>query len=222
MRFQFFVDFDGTIAMNDVGNAFFIEFGTSTDHYLLIEAAWLRGEISSDELYNAACKSIRITPERFQKFLSKQDIDAAFLPLLENIWLNEEKIIVLSDGFENYITPILQRFAIKNLEVCANTFAFHREQETIVPHFPYLAQSCGKCANCKGYHVKRLRDPSATTVYIGDGSSDRCGAVECDYIFAKNDLADYCTENQVDFLPFRDFHDVIKGIETIRNRRRAG
>ena len=222
MRFQFFIDFDGTIAMNDVGNTFFIEFGTNTDHYLAVETAWLRGEISSSELYNAACKSIRVSPERFRKFLASQDIDPSFLAFLESSRLYGADIVVLSDGFENYITPIFERFDIRDLEIYANRFTINRGQETIIPYFPFIEHTCGKCANCKGYHVKRLRRAECKTVYIGDGNSDRCGATECDYIFAKHDLADYCDEHQIDYLPFRDFHDVIKGIETIRNRRRAG
>jgi 2,3-diketo-5-methylthio-1-phosphopentane phosphatase len=217
MRFRFFVDFDGTIAMNDVGNAFFIEFGTNTDHYLAVETAWLRGEISSSDLYNAACKSIRVSPQRFQKFLASQDIDPSFLAFLEDTRLRGDSTVVLSDGFENYITPIFERFEIRDLEVYANRFTIDREDETIIPHFPFIAHTCGKCANCKGYHVKRLRKSNEITVFIGDGNSDCCGAVVCDYIFAKNDLADYCEANHIEYFPFRDFHDVIKGIAAIRN-----
>ena len=222
MQFQIFVDFDGTIAINDVGNAFFIEFGLNTDDFLLVEAAWLRGEISSSELYTAACKSIRVSPERFQTFLAKQDIDVSFLAFLENTRLLNDKVIVLSDGFENYIKPIFERFNISDLDIYANTFTINQGNSTILPQFPYLSHTCGKCANCKRYHVEKLREPQMTTIFIGDGYSDRCGAVECDHVFAKDDLADYCNENQVEYSPFRDFHDVIKGIENIRNLRRVG
>lgn len=97
-----------------------------------------------------------------------------------------------------------------------------RTYETILPHFPFIVHTCGKCANCKGYHVKRLHRAECKTVYIGDGNSDRCGATECDYIFAKHDLADYCEENQIDYLPFRDFHDVIKEIAILRDCHRTG
>ncbi len=46
------------------------------------------------------------------------------------------------------------------------------------------------------------------TVYIGDGNSDKDAAQYCDFIFAKDGLARFCSMERISFYPFRDFNEV--------------
>ena len=217
MHFQFFVDFDGTIARDDVGHTFFTTFGANESAYLEIEKAWLNDAVSSADLYRAACPHIQVTPAQFEAFLEKQHIDPSFLTFFKYARSHNESMLVLSDGFHNYIEPILRAAGLSKLEICANAFDFV-DDGTIAPSFPYEAFTCGKCANCKRYHVQSRREAGLTSVFIGDGKSDCCGAVECDVIFAKKDLEKFCVDEKLDYFPFRDFHDVIRNLEIIRNR----
>ena len=74
---------------------------------------------------------------------------------------------------------------------------------------------CGRCGNCKRNVVEGLRAEAAARgaypriVFIGDGSSDRCGAQVADLVFAKLRLRAWCDENGVDYIPFETMADVI-------------
>lgn len=222
MRFHYFIDFDGTISLEDVGTRFFLEFGSSVDDFLALDNAWLVGEISSADLYRRACALIRVTPAEFQRFLATQDIDPAFIEFVRRAREVDDRITVVSDGFSNYILPILERYVLDHLEVVANTFAFEPATGGITPSFPFIAQSCGKCANCKGSQIRRLRSAGLRTVLIGDGNSDTCGARLCDHVFARSELALFCRTEGIEFIAFENFHDIQKQVEKIRDYRRAG
>lgn len=217
MHFQYFVDFDGTIAQSDVGHTFFTTFGADTATYFDVEKAWLEGEISSADLYRAACPHVHVSPEQLDAFLATQKIDPTFPRFVAYAGEHNESLLVLSDGFRNYIEPMLRAANLSELEVCANAFTFEKNG-TISPDFPFEAYSCGKCANCKRHHVLTRREPATITVFIGDGKSDCCGAIVSDLIFAKKDLEKFCLRRQIDYFSFQNFDDVIRNLEIIRHR----
>src|SRR4029079_4375956 len=50
--------------------------------------------------------------------------------------------------------------------------------------------------------------PDGEVVYVGDGYSDRCGALAADGVFARRGLAAYLDEQGVAYEPFDDLHTV--------------
>ena len=46
-------------------------------------------------------------------------------------------------------------------------------------------------------------------VFVGDGLSDRCGARAADVVYARDDLAAWCTRQGIEFRPFATFADVM-------------
>jgi 2-hydroxy-3-keto-5-methylthiopentenyl-1-phosphate phosphatase len=81
--------------------------------------------------------------------------------------------------------------------------------------WPYYEDSCGNCANCKGYHIRRLNRDNQKAVYIGDGKSDLCALPEVDLIFAKSFLAEYCEKNKIDYFPFDTFFSVKETLKSM-------
>ncbi|HXY44834.1 MAG TPA: hypothetical protein VEH29_11650, partial [Acidimicrobiales bacterium] len=76
--------------------------------------------------------------------------------------------------------------------------------------FPNEDPSC-ECALCGACKRAPMREASArgrTTVLVGDGASDVKAANVADVIFAKDDLAKWCTANGVPFSPFSRLTDV--------------
>ncbi|MEK7727507.1 MAG: 2,3-diketo-5-methylthio-1-phosphopentane phosphatase, partial [candidate division KSB1 bacterium] len=116
-------------------------------------------------------------------------------------------IYVLSDGLDAYIHAILLRHHLK-LPTYSNHLEFVAPDRVRVS-FPYWAESCGRCANCKRQHVQRLSQAGLRRVYIGDGFSDRCGAREADIVFAKDHLAKWCEQEGKNFRAFADFTAVL-------------
>jgi len=200
-----FSDFDGTIAQNDVGDAFFRTFGDWPSCEAAIKR-WERNEISSREVLEIAAAGTSITPERFEAFCAAQPLAPGFLEFAEMCRARRWPLIVLSDGLEAYIQHIFLRHNLK-LPVYSNRLEFIAPDRIRVA-FPYWEESCGRCANCKRQHVERLAQLGQRRVYIGDGFSDRCGAQVAEFVFAKGDLSNWCAQQRKSFLPFEDFRNV--------------
>jgi 2,3-diketo-5-methylthio-1-phosphopentane phosphatase len=201
-----FSDFDGTIAQNDVGDLLFQNFGDWPECEKMIQQ-WIRGDLSSYELLQREAATARLTREQLDALCDAQSLTPGFPDFVAFCRRQNWPVIVLSDGLDYYIQRILLRHGIE-LPVYSNRLEF-LPPDGIAVSFPYLTQSCGKCGNCKGYHVRRLAKPGEKIIYIGDGYSDRCGAQEADFVFAKRDLAKWCEENQIEYWRFESFEHVL-------------
>jgi 2-hydroxy-3-keto-5-methylthiopentenyl-1-phosphate phosphatase len=69
------------------------------------------------------------------------------------------------------------------------------------------------CTVC-GQPCKRSSfPPNGKVVYVGDGYSDRCGALAADRIFARRGLAAYLDEQGVAYERFEDLNDIVDALE---------
>lgn len=211
MQVQVFCDFDGTAAVNDVGQALFNTFADREACDRAV-ALWMRNEISSAEMYRRECETLCLTRQELNAFAATQSLDVHFPAFAERCRESGVDLHLLSDGFRPYIAAILSRYNLEDMHVLANEMLF-QDTNRIEPAFPHLAESCGACANCKGFHVRSLKRSGVLSVFIGNGYSDRCGAVEADVVFAKDDLESYCKLEKVTYHPFRTFADVISKFE---------
>jgi 2-hydroxy-3-keto-5-methylthiopentenyl-1-phosphate phosphatase len=59
-------------------------------------------------------------------------------------------------------------------------------------------------------------------MYIGDGLSDISPAKQAQHIFARGELLDYCKQAELDYTPFVDLNDVVKGLELLETGANAG
>jgi 2-hydroxy-3-keto-5-methylthiopentenyl-1-phosphate phosphatase len=197
-----FSDFDGTISTRDVGNRLFHHFSDGKSEEAV--RRWKLNEIDSREcllLEGAAMRDITET-ELFE-FIDSFEIDPSFIDFVEYLRRRDIRLYLLSDGLDIYIYRLLQKYKLDDLEVFANSALLVDGRFEF--KFPYFDKSCGRCANCKGHHIRNLRQPESLAVYIGDGKSDVCALDEADIIFAKDYLADYCREHKIEFLPFNNF-----------------
>ena len=201
-----FTDFDGTLAHNDVGDAFVKKFGDWPECEKAVQS-WLRGEISSREYYEVAAATTRVQREQLNEFCDAQPLAPGFFEFAAFCRRQGWPLFVLSDGLDYYIQRVLSRHGL-DLPVFANHLEF-APPDRIAISFPYFKHSCGKCANCKGYHVRRLAGANEKIVYLGDGYSDRCGVQEADIIFAKGDLAKWCEEKSWEYFRLENFENVL-------------
>ena len=206
-----FSDFDGTIAQNDVGDLLFQTFG---DEAVCANAVqeWLDNKISSRACLQREAETARITQRQLDEFCDAQPIASGFVQFAEYCRRRDWALYVLSDGLDYYIRRILSRHDL-DLPVFSNVLKFLPSLNGSIPdritvEFPFFEYSCGRCGNCKSYHVSRLATRHRTRVYIGDGFSDRCGAQAADLIFAKGDLAKWCNANEKPYSPFEDFESI--------------
>ena len=64
---------------------------------------------------------------------------------------------------------------------------------------------CTGCGTCKMLAAQRLRERHGPIAFVGDGQSDRYGALYSDIVFAKDALVPIC---ELDGVPFRPMGDV--------------
>jgi len=205
-------DFDGTVAQNDVGNLLFFTFGDERS----IEAVnlWIKGNISSRECLIRECEATRVSRSELEDFVDKQKLDPHFNDLALYAQSQQIEMQIVSDGLDFYIERILKNYHLDSqLKIHANHLVFE-DQNQIRPEFPYFEFGCGRCGNCKGYHVRHAKSDGKQIIYIGDGLSDRCGARAADVVFAKRgrDLLEFCRENRIAHFEFQDFSDVLNQI----------
>ncbi|MFH1008727.1 MAG: MtnX-like HAD-IB family phosphatase [Candidatus Latescibacterota bacterium] len=211
MRTRVFCDFDGTIAVQDVGN---LLFRTFTDGgWREWVGRWIRGEISSRECLEAECALVQATEAELERFVLTQEMDPHFPTFVQHCREKEIPITLLSDGLDFYIERILAQNDLSDLPFYANHLAL--DHGKLTPEFPYHDAGCGKCGNCKVFHITQGRAPDEQVVYIGDGYSDRWAAQNADHVFAKKDLLKCCREEGIACHEYADLGDVLRILPTL-------
>ncbi len=112
---------------------------------------------------------------------------------------------IVSEGLDFYLVHLLEKWRI-SVPVRTNRTAF--EEGRVVISYPFADATCDLCGTCKLRRVFDLRLQGYHVVYVGDGHSDLCPAIEADTVFAKKELADLCRQEEIDFIPFDTFADV--------------
>ncbi|MCK9409181.1 MAG: MtnX-like HAD-IB family phosphatase [Bacteriovoracaceae bacterium] len=209
MTYTVFSDFDGTIAVNDIGDAMFQKFG---DHDICSKSFhdYRNGTIDARDCWRRGFSTMpTVTKEAFTDFAMQQPADQYFRVFVEFCERHQIPVTVLSDGYDAYIDPVLKRELLERLTRFTNKIQFHRDG-TVEPQFPYTDAECSRCANCKRNHVLTRSGDDQVIVYIGDGISDRCPVQYADVVFAKDSLVTYCETQNITFHRFENFSDILK------------
>ncbi len=218
-NFKIFVDFDGTITKEDIGEIMFLKFGDAQKAKEIVND-WINEKINARQSWEMLCKTIsNFDIKKFDDFLLASEIDNSFKKFIEYCSQNNYEVRILSDGLDYYINKILSKENLPHLEVYSNKLSFDMDNN-LIPVFPYTDEECKRCANCKRNHVLNFSGDDEFSIYIGDGYSDVCPAQYCDYIFAKKSLLRYCEINRITYFPYSDFNDVIKKIEELKQKKR--
>ncbi|MDZ4745019.1 MAG: HAD-IB family phosphatase [bacterium] len=203
-----FIDFDGTIAKNDVSDEFFI----AHNAFEPARTELAEGSISVAEYYRRACAALpaELTDADVAAFALTQEVDTGFASLVAWCDAHTIPISVVSDGFLNYILPSLKQAGVRDIPVFANVL----DAQTLYPSYPNASESCTCfCASCKRNVVITNSAPDDILVYIGDGFSDTCAASHCDIVFAKTELAAFCTAERIPHHPWSRLSDVQRILE---------
>jgi len=216
--FKIFVDFDGTISQQDIGEEMFLKFGDAEEAQRIIER-WIKNEITSVDTWQLLCATVRdFDADKFDDFLSKIEIDATFKSFVKYCDANNFEITILSDGLDYYIERFLEREGLSHIKAYTNKLTF--DGSDLVPQFPHTDEECKQCANCKRNHIISNSSDDDFTIYIGDGYSDACPVQYCDFIFAKKSLLKFCEVNRISYSPFKNFNDVRRKLEELKNKKR--
>jgi 2-hydroxy-3-keto-5-methylthiopentenyl-1-phosphate phosphatase len=212
MSVTLFVDFDGTITEQDLLDRIAQTFG-DPDVYREVDEALDEGTITLHEVLRREFEPVRAPLDDVVAWvLEHASIREGFAGLVEHAEERGWRLVVLSSGFGELITPVLDRAGLGRLELLANTVEPDPEGWRVRFRDDRPCPVCGE--PCKRSTVVAEAD-EGLRVYVGDGFSDRCGALASDLVFARRRLAAYLTENGAPYLPFDDFHGVAEEIERL-------
>lgn len=218
-QFKIFLDFDGTITRDDVGEEIFRKFCHEETVNNLVNDL-LTDKISSRECWERLCGSALIVDKNeFDEFILSQEVEPTLYKFLEYCNRNNFPVFVLSDGFDYYIEKILRRENLTQLKVFSNKLTLDDEGK-LIPSFPYYNSDCRSSANCKRNHIITNSGDEDYSVFIGDGISDIDAIQYVDFIFAKDSLLKYCEVNRITYFPFKNFDDVIFRLNELLSRKR--
>jgi len=216
-----FSDFDGTIAVEDVGSQLFRTFaGTKATE---IVRHLLDGTISARECLTRECDAVESASlSELEDFVNTFSIDPTFGSFAEFCRHRSIPLVVLSDGLDFYVERLLRKNGLGDLPFYSNhlELVLRGESTKLVPTFPYSDSECPTCGNCKRNHLLTLSGDDDIIVYIGDGISDRCPVRYADIVFAKGRLIRYCQEQNVSYYEFRSFDDIRQRLEQILQQKR--
>ncbi len=223
LTYTVFTDFDGTISVKDIGDAMFERFG-NLEICTKSFQDYRSGSIDAKECWRKGCETFPpIGREMFREFAMDYPIDENFHGFVDFCDNHAIPVTIVSDGFDAYIDPVLEREQLQRLPRLSNEMRF-LDDGTVQPVFPYTDAECVRCANCKRNHIITRSGDDEVIVYIGDGISDRCPVQYADIVFAKDSLVNYCEEQNITFHRFENFSDVLnvfrRMVETSKPKKR--
>jgi 2,3-diketo-5-methylthio-1-phosphopentane phosphatase len=216
--FKIFMDFDGTVTQQDVGEEVFRKFAEEEKVNIIIDDL-LNDRISSRECWIKLCSAVpSVNINEFDDFIVSIPLDHSFVKFKDYCKNENIELYILSDGFDYYIDKIFEKNRINDLTVYSN----HLEivDDKLIPSFPYYDEAIFSSANCKRNHIINHSSEEDFTVFIGDGNSDKDSIEYCDFIFAKDDLLKFCEKERITYFPFKNFDDVIKKLDELKGKKR--
>jgi 2,3-diketo-5-methylthio-1-phosphopentane phosphatase len=204
------VDYDGTIALTDVGDTLMAELKTSD-----LEAATARydaGLVGSRRLMEWEVGLWQPDPEAMAALAAAEPHDPTFVPLVQRARAAGIPVEVVSDGFGFFIAPALERLGVGGLPVITARTTFDAAGRPSIV-FPNGHPSCFVCGTCKRNRVLAHQASGRAVVFIGDGESDRYAAGYSDVVFAKAALVRLCLEHGWPFKRWTSFAEIDAWLE---------
>ena len=180
------VDFDGTACLQDVSELLLDAFG---------EPGWERfddavdtGEMGLREAARAPGRDAARIARGDARVRARTRRARADVRAVRRVGARSGSLplVLASDGFAFYIRPILERAGLGHLEVVTNELVDAEGGWTL--RHPNGHPECIGCGTCKMLAAQRLRERHGPVAFVGEGQSDRYGALYSDIVFAKDAL----------------------------------
>jgi len=199
-------DFDGTILEEDISFEILDKFAQGD--WKAIDREYLDGKITVADFNERAFGMVKAGYAEQMAFIQgREKLRPGFRELLQLCRDRDIRFVVVSNGFDFYIKHIFTHLGLPDIEYHAARVDFANSRMHIAYYSPEgnLLRSGFK----ESYTDKFLR-AGYDIIYIGNGMSDFAPAKKCRTVFACDSLVKYCRESALPYLPFSDFHDVIR------------
>ena len=215
-------DFDGTLTRQDTLVEILDRYGSS--RWRQVQGRVVSGEISIREGLRLEMGSVQASAVELRDLLSSRiEMDPTFPPFLQSLRLQGIPLVVLTGGFDFCVETVLQKAGLWPLPFLANRLR-PVSDTNLTPvsdtglirwqvEFPYPSLRCPDCGHCKADPIREWVRQGYTTVFVGNGVTDRCAAEAASLTFAKEELHHWCRQKGIPAVPFENFHDVQTELE---------
>jgi 2-hydroxy-3-keto-5-methylthiopentenyl-1-phosphate phosphatase len=206
-KLAIFTDFDGTITTSDCNLALLAAY-VDADRRATFDAMIFGHTHPLWEVMNSSLLACGVSLEEALRHLHGcVELDPTFAGF--HGWCRARAIPleVVSAGLYEVVHSFLDAAGLE-VPIQANRAAFGEGCFGLTP----LDPGCPTGVD-KGGIVRQARAAGYTTVFIGDGFSDRLAVREADLVYAKASLARYCAKHGVPHVPFAHFDDVRRDLE---------
>ena len=204
------VDYDGTIALTDVGDTLMAEL--KTRDWEAAAADYDAGLVGSRRLMEWEVSLWDPDPDALAELAAAQPHDGTFVPFVRRAREAGIPVEVVSDGFGFFIRPNLERLGIGDLPIVTAATTFAADGRPSIA-FPNGHPSCFVCGTCKRNRVLAHQAVGRAVVFIGDGESDRYAAGYSDLVFAKRSLVQICLKAGWPFRRWTEFSEIDAWLE---------
>jgi len=201
-----FLDFDGTMTVVDSG-VYLLERLSKDDSWESIDELYAAGAIGSRECLAREWELLPHDEKALRQAVRDVDLDPDADRLIAHLQAAGAEVTVVSDGFGFLAEDVCARLGVP---VLTNAVVW----STGALEFPNLDRCCpcSSCGTCKQAPIKDAHRRGRTTVFVGDGVSDRKAALLADVVFAKGRLAEWCEFSDVEHVPFDTLADVYNAL----------
>lgn len=207
-------DFDDTITVGKVGAALAEPF--DSDGWLQIEEDYRAGKYSVEECNIRQYAVLKASREDIRQFVHREIIfREAFAEFVSYCQRQSIRFVIVSSGLDAYISPILSKYGLENLETNSGraNFKAHGIQ---VEYFDPSGRPI--MSGFKESYVRHFKKSGHTVVYFGDGVSDIIPSQEADYVFARSSLKSYLEDRGLPYYSFETFREPQRYLEEIMNQ----
>ncbi|OGS51502.1 MAG: hypothetical protein A3K65_05005 [Euryarchaeota archaeon RBG_16_68_12] len=202
-------DFDGTITTVDIAEVLLERFAPG--RWQPIEALHRARRIGTRETLAREFALVREDRDTLVNLVrSDARMDPTFPAFLRFCRDRGIPFEIVSEGLDFYIEPLLEDWGL-DVPLRTNRTAFDGGRMRI--EYPFADPGCTLCGTCKLRRVFDHRVAGHRVVYVGDGDSDLCPAVEADVVFAKERLAELCASESIPYHRFETFAEVQREME---------
>ena len=198
-------DFDGTITRQDTLVEILNRYGSPT--WTSVQEKVVSGQVSIREGLQSEMGSVRASRAELERLLAeKVQLDPTFPGFLRQMRLKGIPVVLLTGGFDLCVETVMTHSGLWPVPFLANRLREAGGSWQV--DFPYPSDTCTACGHCKGDPVRNWRAQGYTTIFAGNGVTDRCAAAAADLTFAKEELETWCRRESVPAVRFENFDDI--------------
>ena len=200
-------DFDGTVTRQDTLVEILNRYGSA--QWQDVQRKVVSGELSIREGLQAEMGSVRASPEELKSLLAHHvEVDPSFPPFLQSMRLKGIPLICLSGGFDLCLETVLSKAGLWPIPYLANRLI--RNNGSWHVEFPYPSLNCQACGHCKGDPIRGWNEQGYQTIFVGNGVTDRCAALNATLTFAKDELFSWALAQGIASVRYQTFGDIEK------------